>query len=436
MSKYLKISNQVEIEPNAFHLIGACTKRDDSSKIGYFGSGLKYAIAVLLREGVSFGVYSGKKKIAIEDHPDKLRGQEFNVIHIDGQKTSMTTSMGPKWKPWQAIREIYCNALDEPDAKLEQVDDVSPNEGETAFYFCIHGENIITDILANWEKYFSHNRPTVVKSEKGSVFHARDGKVSFYRKHIRCSDSAYQSLYDYDFDEIDINESRLASDTDCKLSLTVLWKRSANELMLTQLVSLYNEKSLSEREMNNDLIERKMYWEWHCGSFSELWGEYFSGKLLVPYESAGWWEEALAEPDAIKLPLNLIKKLKKQFGDKIKTCFVDFQSSGRFAVVQPTERQLFLIKECRQFFKEVKIELKYPIVVAKFDKPTIYGEAYNKEIVISITAFDQGKKLLAAVIMEEHMHLDTEYGDKTQEFQTYIINQMVTMLENQHGVFL
>ena len=52
--KYLKIVNKGEIYEKAFTLIGASTKRGDDSKIGFFGSGLKYAMAVLLRNEIHF----------------------------------------------------------------------------------------------------------------------------------------------------------------------------------------------------------------------------------------------------------------------------------------------------------------------------------------------------------------------------------------------
>lgn len=47
--KYIRIKNQWLIEPQALHLVGASTKRNDASKIGQFGSGNKYAMAYLLR---------------------------------------------------------------------------------------------------------------------------------------------------------------------------------------------------------------------------------------------------------------------------------------------------------------------------------------------------------------------------------------------------
>jgi hypothetical protein len=47
---YLLIENKGEIDINALILMGGTTKREDESKIGFFGSGNKYAIALLLRE--------------------------------------------------------------------------------------------------------------------------------------------------------------------------------------------------------------------------------------------------------------------------------------------------------------------------------------------------------------------------------------------------
>ena len=39
MKKYIKIESKGIIDPQAFILLGASTKRADDSKIGFFGSG-------------------------------------------------------------------------------------------------------------------------------------------------------------------------------------------------------------------------------------------------------------------------------------------------------------------------------------------------------------------------------------------------------------
>jgi len=56
MKTFLKIQSKGEIETEAFTLIGASSKRNDETKIGYFGSGLKYSIAALLRNNIDFKI--------------------------------------------------------------------------------------------------------------------------------------------------------------------------------------------------------------------------------------------------------------------------------------------------------------------------------------------------------------------------------------------
>ena len=63
MKQFLKIQSSGEIEQEAFTLIGASSKRGDQTKIGYFGSGLKYSIAALLRNNIEFKVFQGEKEI-------------------------------------------------------------------------------------------------------------------------------------------------------------------------------------------------------------------------------------------------------------------------------------------------------------------------------------------------------------------------------------
>ena len=46
---YIRIENKGEMDINALLLLGATNKRDNEAMIGFFGSGLKYAVAVLLK---------------------------------------------------------------------------------------------------------------------------------------------------------------------------------------------------------------------------------------------------------------------------------------------------------------------------------------------------------------------------------------------------
>ena len=54
---FVEITNDGEIDSLSLSLVGASTKRADGSKIGFFGSGNEYALALLLRENIDFKIF-------------------------------------------------------------------------------------------------------------------------------------------------------------------------------------------------------------------------------------------------------------------------------------------------------------------------------------------------------------------------------------------
>ncbi len=61
--KHLIISNKGLLDITLLKLMGASTKTEDTSKIGQFGTGLKYAISYLLRTGNNFKFFIGEKEV-------------------------------------------------------------------------------------------------------------------------------------------------------------------------------------------------------------------------------------------------------------------------------------------------------------------------------------------------------------------------------------
>src|SRR5688572_27627437 len=114
--KYLKIKNNGELDIRLVALMGGTTKSQDNYKIGQFGSGLKYTLAYLFRNNIDFKIFTGEKEIQITIERELISGETFEIICIDGNRTSITTKMGLDWKPWMIIRELYSNALDEGGA--------------------------------------------------------------------------------------------------------------------------------------------------------------------------------------------------------------------------------------------------------------------------------------------------------------------------------
>lgn len=81
------------------------------SPIGFFGTGLKYAIAVLMRTGQKVTIYSGLSKCTIGTEESEFRGKNFNFIKatVDDNPSydiGFTTELGKMWPLWAAYREL------------------------------------------------------------------------------------------------------------------------------------------------------------------------------------------------------------------------------------------------------------------------------------------------------------------------------------------
>lgn len=110
-------SNPGELDLQLLSTIGTSIKPNSANPIGYFGTGLKYALATLLREGCSINIQIGTNTYSVETKPTTIRGKSFNLICLIGRCDSVqlpfTTDLGKNWQPWMAYRELWANALDE-----------------------------------------------------------------------------------------------------------------------------------------------------------------------------------------------------------------------------------------------------------------------------------------------------------------------------------
>ena len=206
--KYLEIKNDGEISSHALSLMGASTKRGNSGQIGFFGTGNKYALALFLRTGLDVQIFSGERAIEITTKPVSLGENDYQVVCIDGESTSITTNMGPTWKIWQAVREVYSNAIDCGGDSISIVDKPSPAAGVTTY--CIEVNDDIQYVMDNFQKLFSRRRKPLFDIPGYGLIY-QNGTGTVYRNGIRCSDGKIKSMYDYEVGAVSIGEDRIAS---------------------------------------------------------------------------------------------------------------------------------------------------------------------------------------------------------------------------------
>lgn len=424
MKKYLRIQNDGEIELEAFFLIGASSKRNQNGKIGFFGSGLKYGLAVFLRNNIDIKIYSGINEVKISTIKKQFRGESFDQIVINGIETGLTVQMGIDWEPWFAIREIYSNSLDENESKIEIVEESEtiPDFDKTRFYVEITKD--IQKCLDKWDEYFSEKRQDLVfRNDDMTVFNGGDDYI-IYRKGIQCHKSPYKSLFHYDVKDIEINESRtLKNACDSTWQICEIVKSNANKKIIRRIYDNQNEK----------YIENQFRWEY--GYFNEDWLNVIGGRRVIISEVSGHYVKEQAEGNCIILNKCLANALHRQFGERI-NIIGKSDNFGEFHIIEKTKKQEQYIKECCDFLKLNGYEIVYDINVVIFDNKKILGQAQGTTILLSDRVFEEGKKKLCECIFEEYIHIKYQYNDCSREMQDFLFNRVITFLEQKSEVYL
>jgi hypothetical protein len=197
MTEYVIFKTDSEIDPIAFTTFGVTAKPNTDSPIGYFGTGLKYAIAVLLRNDAQVYIDIGKTRWSFYKDKRDFRGQEIErICWLVGQKRlgelPFTTDLGKNWDFWQAYRELESNTRDENGTTT--VGPLStPTEGVTRMYID-HPEMI--KLHSSKGKVFLDQSLTRRAESEGVEFYSGQSSYLYYRG-IRCMTLPRPSIYTY-----------------------------------------------------------------------------------------------------------------------------------------------------------------------------------------------------------------------------------------------
>lgn len=426
---YLQISNGGEIDSAALSLLGASTKRGNDTKIGQFGSGNKYAIAYLLRNGYNLRVFSGTKEITIHTEECNFRGHIFNVVYINGEKTSITTDMGPKWELWHAIRELYSNAVDEREATIKNVPSFEPKDGETHFYINI--TEPVQEILDDFTHYFSFGRSLICKTVAGNILPRSGNSPNIYRRGIRCYDTGFSSLYDYDLQDVEINESRTVRfywDVPKHIWEIICQSTDATVIRNT-LNNLYDSELI---EGNVSMLPYLLKPELMSSEFKEV----VYNTDLAPREAFSF-----LPPEKQKsykfIPMKLYDMLKSCYllNDESKDLFKTSRK-GDYKDAKSSALQESVLQKAMQFLIDVGFPITYKTKIVDFKNSDVLGCADEGEIKIARRCLDRGIHDTVCTLIEEHIHLKYEKEDETRGMQDAIIQEFVTYMKEKEGIAL
>lgn len=292
---YLKITNQGLICAEDLMLIGSSTKREQTNKIGMFGSGWKYSLAWLLRNECQPVIYAGLNQINVDFNIKLHRNNPVNVITVDGQETSLTTEMGPKWTGWMSIREVLSNAIDEGNHSITTVwlPEFRGFEDQTTIYIPMNGE--LSDVMLKFDSYFALHRKASYETENCRLFFKTEASnMNIYRKGIRCFDTTKQTKIDFDFSDVYISEDRLTSDYYINSEIKDIVSSDIPAQILRRIIDEEQSSWLPEK-MNEFILQNcieliKLGDTFTTNSIRKLGGMLFSdpNALIIPAE---WYKK-------------------------------------------------------------------------------------------------------------------------------------------------
>tara|TARA_Y100001938_G_scaffold149998_1_gene239120 strand:- start:2760 stop:3752 length:993 start_codon:yes stop_codon:yes gene_type:complete len=181
------LTNPGEIDFNALQLMGVNVKTNDNP-IGYFGTGLKYAIAVLLREEIPFSLYIDEKKYDFYVEEVDFRGKKIPRCFLKGPYDYMalpfTVDHGKNWEVWMAFRELASNCKDENGTIEYGVENFTPLPGHTSF--------VLPDL--DVQDVFLAPERTPIYSDQSIEVYEGESKVLYYQG-IRAKQLPVKSAY-------------------------------------------------------------------------------------------------------------------------------------------------------------------------------------------------------------------------------------------------
>lgn len=409
------ISSKGEMDVAAITLMGLSTKRDDDSKIGMFGTGLKYSLAKLLRDRIEFRIYNGVSELSVTTRSGSMRGQAYEQILVDGETTSITTDMGPQWETWWIVRELLSNARDEEESSftVEEWDAVRFRPGYTT---------IVLDYLPfesvwlNREKYFVTERLPKWENSRLRVYaRAHDSGTRLYKNGVLIfEDQLAADAFDYDLLHAELNEMR-------EPRYPSLLAQEATELFLTEVEDL---RLITDyvTVMNNHLRYFKTVftgsvssWRLSTLKLSAAWKHYIeeTSVRIATKDAIG---PDLAS-DAIVLP-----------GDIVGIATGHQDSLRPLEIYDPNPTQRKMLDSVLQKLYDANFEVKFPIRIANLSTSVI-AQASSGTILLSDRAFAT-ELLLVECLLEETIHLVSGAGDATRAFQNAIFTTWASGILN------
>ncbi|HQU08324.1 MAG TPA: hypothetical protein PK539_04765 [Candidatus Paceibacterota bacterium] len=393
-SEMIVFENPGEIDVAAISTFGVSVK-DGENPIGFFGTGLKYAIAVLLRNNHKITIWSGLQKYDFSKEKAVIRGQEFELVTINGERMGFTTQVGKTWELWMAYRELFCNTRDEYGDASKCKDTPKPEAGKT--FVMVEGNAFEAIHAARWEYLIEDEADMRI----GDMEIFSRPSTSFFYRGVRVARLHRQSVLTYNATaQMELTEDR-----------TVKNHYEINYRIVRALL-----QSEDETLLRRVLVQPESVYEHH-----------------LDYHG---WSGTPASPVFMKVVGDLYNASEKNLN---KTA-VQVWRDANPKVFTPTPLDLTAVQKktldrAIEFCGRIGFQVdEYPIIVCETLGEGGLGRAYEGRIFVAERTFHLGGvKQVASTLIEEFVHLKHGYDDMTRELQSFLFDKLCSMGEELIG---
>jgi len=388
--------NPGEIDVRAIKILGINSKECESP-IGFFGTGLKYAISVLLRENQEIEIFSGLEQFTFSKKHVSIRGVEVDIVCMNGEELGFTTSLGKKWELWMAYRELYSNTMDEGGVVYESFEETPPSVGSTLI--SVDG-NAFSGIYRDRHKFIidDEHYPVLFKG-KGVEIRGGGSTNIFYRGINIGSCGRASSIYTYNItNAVELTEDRKYSN---QWAIIFDIQRTMDEL--------------DDEELIENILTAK-------GDTFETTFDFAYAGLTKANSKAVEVTRKLCETRVQDVNESAIIQVSKL------TSRVEYKE---FVLGQIEEIQL---KKALSFCQNLKLEVDIGdlMFIESFDGH-IYGAYHRGKIFLTRKTFEAGTKQLVMTLIEERAHMLFGLDDCTRGMQEYFLNLAITLGERLQG---
>lgn len=442
---FLVIENNGIAPVESFTMLGLSSARGKADKIGQFGSGAKHGILTAIRHKLNPRIYLGLEELAFYTESGKMGDKAYDklcyMFRDKCESTSMVLEFGSlDWNGLDmALREFVSNAIDAADGDMSQLsvrlaETVAPIADKTVVAF---------ECTPNVSKFYNELPQRFLHFSEHSAANGIIDKIEpntkgrVYRKGVFVRETAYLSVFDYNFDDsVKIDESRNMSDYAILADVGRLWKNANTD----RLRSMFRQISYLDNEAKTSYLESHigsydMIREWADDSPKKTWHDAFvaeygenvviargnnqvsamaqkRGKTVVVVKSEGWFNAL--KYCGIQTATEAVKDVCDDKGRKVKAA--------------PNSLIVRIVKIWNKL-DELGLTNGKTMPTIKSFVPLMVGESetqgYYKDGTIYI---GEGYHSNVQIIIEELAHHITGASDNSRDFQDYAFKLAATLM--------